>query len=57
VEQAAQLADEHASRTPAELLATRDPTPNTPGLYSWWVDNEGASRLTVSDVVCDFFTQ
>jgi hypothetical protein len=43
---AVQLADQRAARTPAELLATRDPALNAPGLYSWWVDDDGAGELS-----------
>lgn len=42
----AQLRDEAASRTPAEFLSTNGDDLRTPGLYSWWVDHEGAADLT-----------
>jgi hypothetical protein len=32
--------------TPAELAAARRPEWQAPGLYSWWVDDAGASDLT-----------
>jgi hypothetical protein len=38
-------ADAHAL-TPTEFVASDDPELNQPGLYSWWVNAEGARDLT-----------
>lgn len=41
----AALSDSSQARTPAELLATRGSRLRFPGLYSWWVDPDGAREL------------
>lgn len=40
----AALSDQRSALTPAELLASDDF--REPGLYSWWVDEDGATELT-----------
>jgi hypothetical protein len=45
-ELARELADEGKAVSPAEFLNTNGSHTRGPGLYSWWVDPEGASNLT-----------
>ncbi len=40
------LRDQQSSMTPAELLARGREGLDAPGLYSWWVDEEGAEDLS-----------
>lgn len=42
----AMLLDESRSITPSELLESKREELQSPGLYSWWVDQDGASDLT-----------
>lgn len=42
----ARLQDEASTQTMAEFLNIKDPAVRTPGLYSWWVDRDGAHDLT-----------
>ena len=41
------LQDESQALSPTEIRAIGSRAFNTPGLYSWWVDAEGARELTV----------
>lgn len=41
-----QLRDETHARRPADVLATRGAGLTSPGMYSWWVDEEGAADLS-----------
>jgi hypothetical protein len=41
-----ELRDESRAVTPAQFLATGGSGLGTPGLYSWWVDESGASDLS-----------
>jgi hypothetical protein len=41
------LRDDTLLLSPAEFLASDDPRMRMPGLYSWWVDAEGAKLLSV----------
>jgi hypothetical protein len=40
------LLDEAAAVTPAEFLGTERKALNAPGLYSWWIDDTGATDLS-----------
>jgi hypothetical protein len=40
------LRDKSSARNPAQFLATRGDGLRSPGLYSWWVDEQGAGDLT-----------
>ena len=46
VEVVARLTDVSTALTPAEFLATEGIGLSSPGLYSWWVDQEGAAELS-----------
>jgi hypothetical protein len=40
------LRDKSSARTPAQFLATNGEGLRSPGLYSWWVDAQGATDLS-----------
>ena len=42
----AQLMDESSALSPQEFIASGSSLRRVPGLYSWWVDEQGASDLT-----------
>ena len=43
---AAALLEHSGARSPSQFLATHGVGLQTPGLYSWWVDDAGAKQLT-----------
>lgn len=43
----AMLLDESAAITPTEFLGTQRSALSAPGLYSWWVDADGAAELSI----------
>lgn len=42
----ARLKDQATTQSPAEFLSTNGVGLRAPGLYSWWIDHEGAADLT-----------
>lgn len=43
---ASRLSDRESARTPVEFLGCQDAELKGPGLYSWWIDDEGAADLS-----------